>query len=161
VDAPWLPRAAATVGMAARASGGPACIVIAFDSATGALHLDGPLLVSPRTVIELSADEEAPILAARPATGAAVGGPLPPISMRLGTTRGTNALLERRAGPVALFITHGFGDLLEIGDQQRPDIFALDIRKPLPLHSAVVEVPGRLDAAGREIAPLDLDRAEA
>ena len=32
--------------------------------------------------------------------------------MRLATTRGTNALLERRGVPVALFITGGFGDLL-------------------------------------------------
>src|SRR4030095_9968907 len=110
--------------------------------------------------IELSTEEEAPILAARLATGTPVGGTLPPIAMRLGTTRGTNALLERRAGPPALFITRGFGDLLEIGDQQRPDIFALDIRKPAPLHSAVVEVPGRLDSGGHEISPPDLDRVE-
>jgi 5-oxoprolinase (ATP-hydrolysing) len=160
VDAPWLPRAAAAVGMEVREAGGPARAVIAFETSTSALHLDGPLSVAPGDIIELSAREEAPILAARLATGTPVGGTLPPIAMRLGTTRGTNALLERRSGPVALFITRGFGDLLEIGDQQRRDIFALDIRKPAPLHSAVVEVPGRLDSGGREISPPDLDQVE-
>src|SRR6185503_15981748 len=50
------------------------------------------------------------------------------LSMRLATTLGTNALLTRKGAPTALFITEGFGDLLRIGTQQRPDLFALDIR---------------------------------
>jgi 5-oxoprolinase (ATP-hydrolysing) len=77
--------------------------------------------------------------------------------MRLGTTRATNALLEGRGAPVALFITRGLGDLLEIGTQQRPDLFALRIVKPPPLHSMVIEVPGRLNARGATIQELDLD----
>src|SRR5258708_9394012 len=75
--------------------------------------------------------------------------------MRLATTRGTNALLERKGAPVALFITRGFAAGLRIGTQQRPELFALAIRKPAPLYSAVVEVGGRLAADGSEIAPLD------
>src|SRR3712207_8619812 len=40
--------------------------------------------------------------------------PLPEIAMRLATTRGTNALLERKGAATALFITRGFADLLVI-----------------------------------------------
>ena len=54
--------------------------------------------------------------------------------MRLATTLGTNALLQRAGVPTALFITEGFGDLLLIGTQQRPDLFALDVRRPEPLY---------------------------
>ena len=66
------------------------------------------------------------MLAARLLTGTPPDAALPPIEMRLATTRATNALLERRGAAVALFVTRGFGDLLAIGTQQRPDLFALD-----------------------------------
>lgn len=111
-------------------------------------------------IVELQADEEAPILAARLLTGRPAGSGLPPMNMRLGTTRGTNALLERRGGQVALFITEGFGDLLEIGTQQRPDLFALDIRKPALQHSRIIEVRGRLAADGGIVQDLDLAMLE-
>jgi len=68
--------------------------------------------------------------------------------MRLATTRGTNALLERRGARTAHFITAGFEDLLLIGDQSRPDLFALDIRRPEPLPEVVVGVTERLTADG-------------
>ena len=110
-------------------------------------------------IIELSTGEPAAILAARLSTGARAGVPLPPLTLRLGTTRGTNALLERATAPTAFFVTRGFADLLRIGDQRRPDLFALNIHKREPLHTMVIEVRGRLDAAGAEIRPLDLDRA--
>jgi 5-oxoprolinase (ATP-hydrolysing) len=58
---------------------------------------------------------------------------------------------------VLLLINRGFADLLTIGDQHRPDIFALAIERPRPLELRVVEVNGRLDAAGRELEPLRLD----
>ncbi len=158
----WTGRADAATGMSFRVLPGPATAsaVRALDPAAGTLELDSPVTARPGALFELSADEEAPILAARLAIGAPVGALLPPIAMRLGTTRGTNALLERRGGPVALFVTEGFGDLLDIGDQQRPDIFALRIEKAPALHAAVVEVPGRLDAAGRELRGLDLSAVE-
>ena len=47
--------------------------------------------------------------------------------LRLGTTVTTNALLEGRQAPCALITNNGFEDLLAIGDQSRPDIFALAI----------------------------------
>jgi len=106
-------------------------------------------------VCEALFDEEAPVLAARLVTGTAGRCPLPEHELRLATTRGTNALLERRGGRVALFVTAGFADLLVIGTQQRPELFTLRPDRPPPLYEAVVEVPGRLDAAGAELEPLD------
>ncbi|MEJ2085962.1 MAG: hydantoinase/oxoprolinase N-terminal domain-containing protein, partial [Acidobacteriota bacterium] len=66
---------------------------------------------------EISAPVEAPVLAAHWVTGTPLNQSLPPIAMRLATTRGTNALLERKGTPPVLFVTEGFGDLLEIGNQ--------------------------------------------
>ncbi len=83
-------------------------------------------------------------------------GPLLPIdSVRIGTTVGTNALLERRGARTALITTAGLGDILRIGTQQRPNLFALDIRLPTMLHERIIEAPGRIGADGRELNPLD------
>ncbi|WP_411868150.1 hydantoinase B/oxoprolinase family protein [Vulcanococcus limneticus] len=90
---------------------------------------------------------------------AAGGDPLPPglvQEVRLGTTVATNALLERRGVPTLLLVNRGFADLLRIGDQHRPDLFALRIERPDPLEGRVLEVPGRLAADGQELEPLDL-----
>lgn len=111
------------------------------------------------TPCEVVIGEEAPILAAHLVTGTPLGAPLPPMSMRLATTRGTNALLERRGARTALFVTRGFADLLAIGNQQRPDLFALEVVKPQPLYDAVIEVEERLSADGEVLLPLDLDSA--
>jgi N-methylhydantoinase A len=50
-----------------------------------------------------------------------------------GTTVGTNALLERRGGRVALVTTAGFEDVLEIGRQARPRLYDLLVKKDEPL----------------------------
>ncbi|RMH18744.1 MAG: hydantoinase/oxoprolinase family protein, partial [Acidobacteria bacterium] len=105
---------------------------------------------------EVRFDLEAPVLAAHLVTATPPAEPLPPIRMRLATTRGTNALLERRGAPTAFFVTAGFGDLLLIGDQRRPELFARAIRKPPPLYAEVVEVAERLAADGSVVRPLDL-----
>ncbi|MDP7049158.1 MAG: hydantoinase B/oxoprolinase family protein [Verrucomicrobiota bacterium] len=106
--------------------------------------------------IEIAFADEAPILAARIATGTPANQPLPPMAMQLATTRGTNALLEEKGAEVTLFITRGFEDLLVIGDQKRPDLFALNIQKPTPLTAKVVGVQERLDALGQTVKPLTL-----
>lgn len=111
--------------------------------------------ITPGDNFEVTTHEPAPILAARLVTATPGNRPLPPMHMRLATTRGTNALLERAGADVALFITRGFADLLHIGDQQRPDLFALHIRKRQPLHSTVVEVPERLRADGSVLLEID------
>ncbi|HEY1853810.1 MAG TPA: hydantoinase/oxoprolinase family protein, partial [Solirubrobacterales bacterium] len=50
-----------------------------------------------------------------------------------GMTVGTNALLEERGARTALIATRGFGDLLEIGRQDRPHLYRLCAPKPAPL----------------------------
>lgn len=65
-------------------------------------------------------------------------------SIRMGTTVATNALLERKGAAMALVVTRGFRDCLAIGNQSRPDIFALDIRKPEVLYEHVVEIDERV-----------------
>eukprot|EP00903_Cladosiphon_okamuranus_P015215 g14063.t1 len=70
--------------------------------------------------------------------------------IRMGTTVATNALLERQGESCALVITKGFRDLLYIGNQSRPHIFDLEIRRPELLYKVVVEVNERvvLDKGG-------------
>jgi 5-oxoprolinase (ATP-hydrolysing) len=136
--------------------------IASYHPASGRMRLErGMDGLRPGAAIEVRSPEEAPVLAARLVTGTAFGAPLPPLAMRLATTRGTNALLERRGAPTALFITRGFGDLLRIGTQQRPDLFALDVRKPEPLYAAAVEVAERRAADGAVLVPLDVDAARA
>jgi len=79
--------------------------------------------------------------------------------VRMGTTVATNALLERRGEPTLLVTTRGFGDALRIGYQDRPDIFALDIRLPAPVYGCVLEVDERVGADGGVVIPLDEDAA--
>ena len=110
--------------------------------------------------IEIAFDVEAPILAARIATGTPAAQALPPMVMQLATTRGTNALLEEKGADVTLFITRGFEDLLVIGDQKRPDLFALNVQKSAPLTANVVGIDERLDALGQVLRPLDLPAAD-
>ncbi|KIM44236.1 hypothetical protein M413DRAFT_68427 [Hebeloma cylindrosporum] len=68
--------------------------------------------------------------------------------IRLSTTIATNALLERKGHKHALLITKGFKDLLLIGNQSRPKIFDLNIRRPPPLYSTVLEVDERVTLVG-------------
>ncbi|MCH8954719.1 hydantoinase/oxoprolinase family protein [candidate division KSB1 bacterium] len=138
-------------------------LVAKYDAEKSILVLNKPLNfdISANSAFEVCSTEEAPILAARMVTKTLPQKPLPNINMRLATTRGTNALLERKGVPTALFITRGFGDLLRIGTQQRPDIFALEIIKPEPLYEVVVEVDERLNSDGSVLRPLKLNSLQA
>ena len=53
--------------------------------------------------------------------------------VRHGSTVATNALLERKGARVTLVTTAGFEDVLEIGRQERPDVYALEPRRTPPL----------------------------
>jgi N-methylhydantoinase A len=53
--------------------------------------------------------------------------------VRHGSTVATNTLLERKGARVAFLTTEGFEDLLEIGRQDRPDIYSLAPRRVPPL----------------------------
>ena len=65
-------------------------------------------------------------------------------SIRMGTTVATNALLERKGEKIAMIVTEGFKDCLEIGNQSRPKIFDLAIRRPEVLYQKVVEIGERV-----------------
>jgi N-methylhydantoinase A len=79
-----------------------------------------------------------------------------------GFTVATNAFLMRSGARVALVTTKGFADVLHIGNQVRPQTYALLQNKPAPLvdRGIVVEVEERIDAHGGVVHPLD-DRAIA
>jgi 5-oxoprolinase (ATP-hydrolysing) len=62
----------------------------------------------------------------------------------MGTTVATNALLERKGENVVLVVNLGFRDILHIGNQARPKIFDLNIRKPSNLYSEVIEADCRV-----------------
>ena len=64
--------------------------------------------------------------------------------VRIGTTVATNALLERKGEKTVLITTKGFRDLLQIGNQNRPKIFDLEIRKLELLYQEVIEVDERV-----------------
>ena len=74
-----------------------------------------------------------------------------------GSTVATNALLEGKLAPTALITTAGFRDVLEIGRQNRPSLYDLEMERPRPLVPRALrfEVPERLDYQGTEIVPLD------
>jgi 5-oxoprolinase (ATP-hydrolysing) len=65
-------------------------------------------------------------------------------SIRMGTTVATNALLERKGERIALVTTAGFGQLQRIGNQSRPKIFDLEIKRPDLLYEEVVEINERV-----------------
>jgi len=99
-------------------------------------------------VFEMGTDEEVPVFATRLITGTSLYNSFPPIELKLGSTRGTNALLERKGARVAYITTKGFKDLLLIGTQQRPDLFALHVVKEKPLYEVVIEVNERIESDG-------------
>lgn len=80
-------------------------------------------------------------------------------AVKMGTTVATNALLERKGDRTLLLITKGFGDLLRIGYQNRPNLFSLKIDLPELLYERAVEIPERLDAEGCVVLPLEEDVA--
>jgi 5-oxoprolinase (ATP-hydrolysing) len=77
-------------------------------------------------------------------------------AVKMGTTVGTNALLERKGDPTLLVINRGFGDALRIGYQNRAKLFELNVQVPEQLYASVLEVGGRVDAQGDELEALDL-----
>ncbi|BCW44695.1 hydantoinase/oxoprolinase family protein [Arthrobacter sp. StoSoilB5] len=74
-----------------------------------------------------------------------------------GTTVATNAVLERRGPTVGLITTEGFRDVLEIGRQDRNDVFDINYQRPTPLVQRKLRlgVPERMLADGTEARPLD------
>jgi 5-oxoprolinase (ATP-hydrolysing) len=101
---------------------------------------------------------DAAVEAMRRLLGAAPGDRFPAervAAIKMGTTVATNALLERKGARTLLVVTRGFGDSILIGDQSRPDLFALDIVRSDPLYAGVVEADERLASDGAVVTALD------
>jgi len=149
-------------GFGLRFGQGAGPVPVVADDGNGELLLgaDVPPEVTAGSWCELASPEEAAILAARLVTGTPAGVPLPPLALRLATTRGTNALLEETGAPTLLCVTRGFADLLRIGTQQRPHLFRLRIDRPRPLYCQVLEVEERLAADGSVLREPDLTSLE-
>ncbi|MFH1108057.1 MAG: hydantoinase B/oxoprolinase family protein [Planctomycetota bacterium] len=131
--------------------------VARFDPRTGRLHVDPFLEVPPSVAMsyELESDEEAPVVAIRLLMDLKLTDTIGEIDVRLGTTRATNALLERKGANVAFITTKGFGDILKIGYQDRPSLFELNIRKREELAQSVIEIDERLSAGGEVLRTPD------
>lgn len=93
----------------------------------------------------------APVLGAYLLTGTPCTTTPPSMEFRLGTTRGTNALLERKGGKTGLLTTHGFEDAFRIAYQNRPDLFSLQIQQPDQIYVQVGGIGGRLSSEGQEL----------
>ena len=78
------------------------------------------------------------------------------------STVATNALLEGTGAPTGLITTKGFRDVLEIGRQNRPDLYNLMVDRPAPLvpRSRRSEVRERITADGRVEESLSMDDVE-
>lgn len=138
--------------------------VLSFDVETNRLSIDTPLPERFQNQVlsfALTAFEEAPVLGARLITQTGLAETFPPIQMRIGSTKGTNALLEQKGAKTAFFVTQGFKDLLVIGNQSRPDIFALNILRPEPLYSEVISVKEQIDKDGKVIQAIDTSLLES
>ncbi len=80
-----------------------------------------------------------------------------------GMTVATNALLERAGARTALLTTDGFADVLTIGRQNRPELYAFTQQRPQSLVADEwrLQVRERLDCDGEVLTPLDADETEA
>ncbi|HSR56055.1 MAG TPA: hydantoinase/oxoprolinase family protein, partial [Alphaproteobacteria bacterium] len=141
----WIDRGGTFTDVVARAPGGAVKALKLLSEDPD--HYDDAVIEGIRRALALEPGDAVP--------GADIA------AIKMGTTVATNALLERRGEPVVLLTTAGLKDALRIGTQNRPDLFALDIRLPDLLHASVIEVPGRVTAEGEELTPLDLDAAHA
>jgi 5-oxoprolinase (ATP-hydrolysing) len=133
--------------------------VKSFDPNTRILTLNDPIFTEKTYLersFELFTEEEVPVFAVRLLTQTPINQSFPSLELKLGSTKATNALLEGKGARVLFIVTKGFKDLLKICNQTRPDIFALNIKKPEPLHCKVIEVNEQIDAHGRILIPINL-----
>ncbi len=73
-----------------------------------------------------------------------------------GSTVATNAILERKGARTALMTTKGFRDVLQIGRQDRPELYDLlpSIPSPLIPREWSFEITERMDEEGNVVTPL-------
>jgi len=129
---------------------------IVAKSPEGALKIHKVLSENPEQY------RDAAVHGIRTMLGLAKNAPIPADQIqvvKMGTTVATNALLERKGERTVFVTTKGFGDVLRIGYQNRPDIFELDIKLPEMLYEQVIEVDERIDVQGTVLRPLDIEAA--
>ncbi len=155
-------RSTAIINSSQPASDAPATITVrAFDPATQTLELDRPVSLPAQATFDLHGVEEAPVLAIRWLLGKSSSDAIGPIRLLLGTTRGTNALLERNGARCDLVMTVGLTDSLRIAFQNRPRLFDLHVRKPNDLFETVIAAQERISATGDIVLSLDEAKLEA
>lgn len=73
-----------------------------------------------------------------------------------GTTVATNSVLERKGAEVLLLCTEGFEDVIEIGRQNRSDIYDLNVDRSAPLvdRDHRIGIPERMDFKGNVLKDL-------
>ena len=111
---------------------------------------DGVKVVKTPTTVE---NQAYGVLAALAETGA----PLSEIDAIVhGTTTTTNAVLERKLSRTGMITTKGFRDIIEVGRRTRPQPYGMFGRfEPVVSRDLRLEVPERMDAAGRVVVDLD------
>jgi N-methylhydantoinase A len=138
-----------------RGSDGGSSVVLAVD--TGGTFTDVLLLSGGRLrALKLPSTPGDPAEAVLRGCGELLGGPRPHRLLH-GSTVATNGLLERKGARVILVTNRGFEDVVEIGRQNRPQLYALVGHRPEPLvgREDRVGIRGRLGPRGEEIQPLD------
>ena len=111
---------------------------------------DGVKVIKTPTTVE---NQAYGVLAALAETGA----PLSEIDAIVhGTTTTTNAVLERKLSRTGMITTKGFRDIIEVGRRTRPQPYGMFGRfEPIVSRDLRLEVPERMDAAGRVVVDLD------
>ncbi|HRW33422.1 MAG TPA: hydantoinase/oxoprolinase family protein [Thermotogota bacterium] len=79
-----------------------------------------------------------------------------------GSTVATNAVLERKGAKTAIISNNGFEDIIEIGRQNRPELYNLFVKRPEHLVNTSLRfgVPGRISKKGEIIEAFDLNAAK-
>src|SRR5918993_1254857 len=117
---------------------------------------DGSLVAHKLLSENPEAYHDAAVQGIRDLLGLAPGLPIPAGligAVKMGTTVATNALLERKGERTLLVTTKGFRDALRIAYQNRPKIFAREIKLPELLYAEAVEVDERITAEGEVLTP--------
>ena len=144
------------IGFTASRPGGEPLAVVRGQQGDFELELDRTIELERGEQIELRAPFDAPRLAMHLLLGTnedTISDKA--LALRVATTRGTNALLENKGAPFAMVLDEGLEDLLEIGDQSRPDIFALDVRRDRLRPAEIRGIGGRLASDGSSTKPID------
>lgn len=142
-------------GEAAEAPADPGLPVVAVD--TGGTFTDVLLLrKGALRALKVPSTPDDPARAVVEGIRRVLGDPPPPFLLLHGSTVATNTLLEGDGARVVLVTNEGFEDVIEIGRQDRPELYALVGSRPPPLVAREdrLGIAGRLGPDGGEVEPL-------